>query len=59
MQTPLPARRPLASKLACAAAAPSARAELFRGAVTLHGKRPKILPLLRKGRTLSQKCLAT
>ena len=34
MQTPLPARRPLARKLACAVAAPSARAGLFRGAVT-------------------------
>ena len=34
MQTPLPARRPLARKLARAGAAPSARAQLFRGAVT-------------------------
>ena len=39
MQTPLPARRPLARKLACAGAAPSARAGLFRGAVTASGGR--------------------
>ena len=39
MQTPLPARRPLARKLACAVAAPSARAQLFRGAVTIQSDR--------------------
>jgi len=47
MQTPLPARRPPARKLACAGAAPSARAGLFRGIARSQTNRTE--PLQPKG----------